>query len=80
VCGFFGIDVGGEVERHHSGTSKDKIIGFIAVPRFGFDVGGSTLRLRASLDGRWFRYQAKTDPLGGTSAGGGVSLAVALRF
>ncbi len=80
VCGFFGIDVGGEVQRHRSGGDKDKKVGFIAVPRFGFDVGGALVRLRASIDGRWFRYAAKTDPLGGTSTGGGVSVAVALRF
>ena len=38
------------------------------------------VRLRASFDGRWFRYSSKSDPRGGTSAGAGVSLALALRF
>jgi len=80
VCGFFGIDVGGELQTRKNQSADEKLSGIIAVPRMGVDVGGDTLRVRASVDGRWFRYQTKHDELGNTSGGAGVSLALALRF
>ena len=80
VCGFFGIDVGGEMQSRN-GDGKGKLSGVIAVPRMGLDMGGDIVRVRASVDGRWFRYHTKgTDDLDATAGGGGVSLALALRF
>ena len=67
------------VIRRSVGSWKP-LSGVIAVPRMGLDMGGESLRVRASVDGRWFRYHARQDSLGGTSGGGGVSLALALRF
>lgn len=79
VCGFFGIDVGGELQRRDG--DPDQLMGVIAVPRMGLDLGGDLLRVRASVDGRWFRYHVgKGDDLSETAGGGGVSLALALRF
>ena len=79
VCGFFGIDVGGEMEGRAG--EGNEIRGVIAVPRMGLDMGGDYLRVRASLDGRWFRYHSSgDDDLGTTTGGAGVSVALALRF
>jgi hypothetical protein len=80
VCGFFGIDVGGELQTRKASGGDSELSGAIVVPRMGLDVGGDVLRVRASVDGRWFRYQGRGDVIGGTSGGGGVSLALALRF
>jgi hypothetical protein len=81
VCGFFGIDVGGQMEGGHKGDGNE-MRGVVAVPRMGLDMGGDYLRVRASLDGHWFRYHSNNDPddIGTTSGGAGVSLALALRF
>ena len=80
VCGFFGIDVGGEIQSRRGDGPDTKLSGVIAVPRMGLDMGGDIVRVRASVDGRWFRYRTKGDDFDGTSGGGGVSLALALRF
>jgi hypothetical protein len=81
VCGFFGVDVGGEVQQRTGDGQQDKLTGVIAVPRMGLDLGGDIVRLRASVDGRWFRYHVSgSDDLSETAGGGGVSLALALRF
>ena len=82
VCGFFGIDVGGQLEStvDPDGNEKTKLDGVVAVPRMGLDLGGDALRIRASVDGRWFRYEGKNDAVAGTSGGAGFSLALALRF
>ena len=80
VCGFFGIDVGGEIQSRRSDGGDTTLSGVVAVPRMGLDMGGDIVRVRASVDGRWFRYRTKGDDLDGTSGGGGVSLALALRF
>jgi len=80
VCGFFGFDVGGQLETRKTDSSGDHLQGLVAVPRIGLDVGGDTVRLRASFDGRWFRYSSKHDPRGGTSAGAGVTVALGFRF
>jgi hypothetical protein len=82
VCGFFGIDVGGELQTRQAppGGDDGKLSGIIAVPRMGLDLGGDIVRVRASFDGRWFRYQSRNESVAGTSGGAGVSLALALRF
>ncbi len=80
VCGFFGIDVGGEIQSRRGDGPDRQLSGVVAVPRMGLDMGGDIVRVRASVDGRWFRYRIKGDDLDGTSGGGGVSLALALRF
>ncbi len=80
VCGFFGIDVGGELQSRKDADHDATMSGIIAVPRMGLDMGGDVVRVRASVDGRWFRYQTGHDTIGTTSHGGGVSLALALRF
>src|SRR5262249_49143441 len=80
VCGFFGVDVGGELQTRRGDSDADPLSGVVAVPRMGLDLGGDMLRLRASGDGRWFRYQARQDAVASTAGGGGVSLALALRF
>jgi len=65
VCGFFGIDVGGQLEStiDKDGNEKAKLDGVVAVPRMGLDLGGNALRIRASVDGRWFRYETMVLPL-----------------
>jgi hypothetical protein len=80
VCGFFGVDVGGELQTRKGDGDDDKLTGVVAVPRMGLDLGGDMVRLRASVDGRWFRYQSRQDSVSTTAGGGGVSLALALRF
>jgi hypothetical protein len=80
VCGFFGVDVGGEIQSRRGDGSDKQLSGVVAVPRMGLDMGGDIVRVRATVDGRWFRYRVKGDDLDGTSGGGGVSLALALRF
>lgn len=82
VCGFFGIDVGGQLEStvDQDGKEKTKLDGVVAVPRMGLDLGGDFFRIRASVDGRWFRYEGKNDNLAGTTGGAGFSVALALRF
>jgi hypothetical protein len=81
VCGFFGIDVGGQMESRKGGVDTDDMRGVVAVPRMGIDLGGDIVRIRATVDGRWFRYHnGNSDELGTTAGGAGVSLALALRF
>ncbi|HTJ45032.1 MAG TPA: hypothetical protein VL463_23150 [Kofleriaceae bacterium] len=80
MCGFFAIDVGGEMQRRRGDKDEDALKGVVAVPRLGVDMGGDMVRLRASIDGRWFRYGGKGDAESSTTGGGGFSLALALRF
>jgi hypothetical protein len=79
ICGFFGIDVGGQMEGRKGDGGEMR--GVIAVPRMGIDMGGDYVRVRASLDGRWFRYHTPgDDDLASTAGGAGVTVALALRF
>jgi hypothetical protein len=80
VCGFFGVDVGGEMQSRRGDAKDGSLSGVVAVPRMGLDMGGDIVRVRASVDGRWFRYHTGGDDLDATAGGAGVSLALALRF